>query len=228
MGKGLRLGVLASGRGSDLQSLIDAAAEGRIASRVVVVISDDPGAKALARARDNKVLAEAIPPPIEGATDARRRAHDARIAEALDRNRVDLAVLAGYMRILTPDLVRKYYGRLINIHPALLPSFPGTHGQRQALERGARLSGCTTHYVDEQVDHGPILLQAALPVTDQDTEETLSKRILAVEHQLLPRSVHLIEQGRAKIEGHRVRLDPDESWTRKYPTLPGVLYGHGY
>lgn len=228
MRKGLRVGVLASGRGSDLQSLIDAHAANRILSRVVVVVSDNAEAKALQRARDHGLPAEAVLPPKDGTQETRRRRHEEAVAVVLERHKVELVVLAGYMRILSRFLVRRYAGRLINIHPGLLPSFPGTNAQKQALDRGVRIAGCTVHFLDEEVDHGPILLQAAVPVLAEDSADALSRRILEVEHELLPRSVHLIEQGRARVEGRRVRLDPDESWARKYPTQPGVLYGPGY
>lgn len=227
MAKGLKVGVLASGRGTDLQSLLDASNEGRIQSRVVVVVSDNPQAKALERARSSGIAPIHVPVPTDAKGDERRRRHDAEVAKALDQHGVELVVLAGYMRILGREFVQHYRGRLINIHPALLPSFPGVEGQRQALEWGVRLSGCTVHFVDEAVDHGPILLQAALSV-GSDTVEALSRRILAIEHQLLPRAVHLLEGGRAKLVDRRVQLDPDETWTKMYPTLPGVLYGYGY
>lgn len=224
----LRLAVLASGRGSDLQSLLDARRDGRIESSVVVVVSDVAGAKAVERARKAGVPAETLvpDPSLKGAE--RRRHLEERVDKVLSHFRVDLVVLAGYMRLVSPEFVRRYPHRIVNIHPALLPSFPGLHAQRQALDAGARVAGCTTHLVDEHVDHGPILLQAAVAVHDGDTEETLGRRILDVEHQILPRTIHLLEQGRVHVEGARVRIDADESWTRKYPTLPGVLYGAGY
>lgn len=226
--KGLKLGVLASGRGSDLQSLLDAHADRKIASHVVVVVSDQPGAEAVARARRAGVPGETVPVDTNLRGDARRKAHEDRIAKILTHFEADLVVLAGYMRLVSREFVRRFPHRIVNIHPALLPSFPGIHGQRQALEWGARVAGCTTHFVDEQTDHGPILLQAAVPVRYDDNEATLSERILAVEHQILPRTIHLLEQGRVRVEGRRVHLDPDASWTTKYPVLPGVLYGPGY
>ena len=137
-------------------------------------------------------------------------------------------VLAGYMRILTPLLIRRFPGRIINIHPALLPSFRGAHGQQQALDAGVKVAGCTTHFVDEEVDHGPIILQAAVPIRPDDTEASLSSRILNVEHQLLPRTVHLLEQEKVHLDGRRVRIDADSSWKTVLPRLPDVLYGDGY
>jgi phosphoribosylglycinamide formyltransferase 1 len=225
---GLRLGVLASGRGSDLQSLIDAREAGRIQSEVVIVISDKADAKALGRARKHKIAAEAILPPEGLKGDARRAKHEEQIIKVLEHYKIDLIVLAGYMRILTPLLIRHFPNRIVNIHPALLPSFPGVHGQEQALKWGARVAGCTTHFVDEVVDHGPIILQAAVVVKRDDSLEALSERILAVEHQLLPRTVHLIEEKRLRVEGRLVRIDAGASWKTKLPLLPDVLYGDGY
>jgi phosphoribosylglycinamide formyltransferase-1 len=228
MGHAKRIAVLASGRGTDLQSLLDAADEGRIESRVVVVASDDPGAKALDRARSHDAAAVVVEPDTRLKGDRRRRDHDRRMAAAIDEHRPDLVVLAGYMRILSARFVQSYDGRLINIHPALLPSFPGIEGPAQAVRWGVRVTGCTTHFVDEKVDHGPIILQAAVTVGAEDTEEDVARRVLALEHEILPRTVHLWEQGRLRIDGRRVLIDPDQSWSERYPTIPGVLYGPGY
>jgi phosphoribosylglycinamide formyltransferase-1 len=224
----LRLGVLASGRGSDLQSLLDAREKGLIQSQVVVVVSDVADAKALGRARDNKIPAVAIEPARDLPVPERRRQHEDAILAALAKHKVDLVVLAGYMRILTPHLIHRYPMKIVNIHPALLPSFPGTHGQQQALDWGVRVAGCTTHLVDDQVDHGPILLQAAVAVRPDDTVETLSKRILAVEHQILPRTIHLLEEGRIKMDGRKVVIDAGPSFTKRLPVLPDTFYGPGY
>jgi phosphoribosylglycinamide formyltransferase 1 len=224
----LRLAVLASGRGTDLQSLLDASQAGRIQSRVAVVVTDHAEAKALERARAVGLPAESLVPDPRLKGPDRRRTHENQIEKVLAHYKADLVVLAGYMRLLGPEFVARRRHRIVNIHPALLPAFPGLHGQKQALDWGVRLAGCTTHFVDEQTDHGPIILQAAVPVRRDDTEETLSRRILEVEHQLLPRTVHLIEQGRVRVESRRALLDPDASWTTKYPTIPDVLYGEGY
>lgn len=226
--KRLNVGVLASGRGTDLQSLIDAHQEGRIMSRVAVVLSDNPEARALERARRHEIPAHAIQvdPSLTGMD--RRREHDKRLVDALKQCNVQLVVLAGYMRVVTPTLLDAFPERVLNIHPSLLPSFPGLNAQRQALEWGARLAGCTTHLVDEEMDHGPILLQAAVRVHPEDDEAALSRRILAAEHQILPRSIHLIENDRVRIDGRRVTIEPDGSWASRYPTIPGVLYGPGY
>lgn len=225
---GKRIVVLASGRGTDLQSLLDAKADGRIESAIAAVGSDKADAKALERARRHDVATFAAPPDPEKRGGDARRDQEARLQAGLEQHDPDLVVLAGYMRVLSPDLVRAYRHRIINIHPALLPSFPGLQGQKQALAWGVRVAGCTTHFVDEKVDHGPIILQAAVPVEPDDDEDTLSRRILAVEHQILPRTVHLWEQGRLRIDGRHVRINPDQSWTERYETIPGVLYGPGY
>lgn len=223
-----RIAVLASGRGTDLQSLLDAKSERRIGSRIVAVGSDNPKAKALDRARSHDVAAFAAPADPKKRGKAARRDQETRLRAELDDHDPDLVVLAGYMRLLSPSFVRAYHHRIINIHPALLPSFPGLDGQRQALDWGVRVAGCTTHFVDEQVDHGPIILQAAVPVRPEDDEDALSRRILAAEHQILPRTIHLWEQDRLAIDGRHVRIDADESWTRRFDTIPGVLYGPGY
>ncbi len=225
---GKRIVVLASGRGTDLQSLLDANADGRIASRIVAVGSDNADAKALDRARQQEVATFAARPDPAKTGAKAREDQEARLKAGLDEHDPDLVILAGYMRVLSPELVRAYHHRIVNIHPALLPSFPGLHGQKQAIDWGVRVAGCTTHFVDEQVDHGPIILQAAVPVRPKDDEDTLSRRILAVEHQILPRTVNLWEQGRLRIDGRHVRIDADESWTTRYDTIAGVLYGPGY
>lgn len=227
-GKTLKLAVLASGRGTDLQSLLDAATAGTIQSRVAIVVSDNPQSPAVERARRAGIPGETVSPDESVTAADRKKKHEQQVWKVLDHFGVDLVVLAGYMRLLSPDFVGRYPNRIVNIHPALLPAFPGLHAQKQALEWGARVAGCTTHFVDQETDHGPIILQAALAVKHGEDEDSLSKRLLEVEHQLLPRSIHLLEQGRAKIVGRRVLLDPDESWTKKYPVLPGVVYGDGY
>lgn len=224
----LRLAVLASGRGTDLQSILDASREARISSRVVVVVSDRQDAKALERARGAGIVAECVPLPAGATGAARRQSHEERIQKVLAHYKVDLVVLAGFMRILSPEFVRNYPNRIVNIHPSLLPGFPGVHAQNQALGAGVRVTGCTTHFVDDQVDHGPILLQAAVLVKAGDTEETLSQRILDVEHELLPRTIRLFEEGRVRVVGRRVEIQPGDSWRSKVSPNPDVLYGDGY
>jgi phosphoribosylglycinamide formyltransferase-1 len=196
----LRIGVLASGRGTNLQAIIDAIQAGRLDARLVVVISDKPDAPALGRAQRHGAKALFIDPH----DVHEREAFDRALVTALTEHQVELVCLAGFMRILTPAFLAAFPGRVMNIHPALLPSFPGLHPQRRALEHGVKLSGATVHFVDEGVDSGPIILQAAVPVRDDDTEESLSERILAEEHKIYPRAIQLFAERRLRIEGRRV------------------------
>jgi phosphoribosylglycinamide formyltransferase-1 len=204
-----RLGVLASGRGSNLQALIDASRDSRMDAVVAVVISDVESAQALGRARDAGIEARFVDP-------GPKRAHLSSEAEdaiigALDEFEVDLVCLAGFMRILSPRLVRHFKLRIMNIHPSLLPAFPGLRVQRKALEYGVKFSGCTVHFVDEGVDTGPIVIQAAVPVLEGDTEEALAGRILLEEHRIYPEAVRLFGEGRLKIEGRVVHILPERS-----------------
>jgi phosphoribosylglycinamide formyltransferase-1 len=198
----LAVGVLASGRGSNLQALLDASARPGYPARVVIVIADRERAPALARAAAAGVPAVFLDP--KGYED--RAAYDAALSERLQAAGVELVCLAGFMRILGPGFVRAWRGRVMNVHPALLPAFPGLHAQRQALDYGVKVTGATVHFVDEGVDTGPIILQAAVPVEPEDTEETLSARILVEEHRLYPEAVRLYAEGRLRIEGRRVRV----------------------
>lgn len=223
MAKKLRVGVLASGGGTDLQSIIDASEKGMIDAEVVVVISDYKDAFALKRAEKHKIKAFFVDPKGKDEEDL-----DKEIDEILEENDVGLVVGAGYMRILSPCFVRKWYGKLINIHPAILPSFKGTNGQGDAFNYGVKISGCTTHFMDEKTDHGPIILQAAVKVLPSDDRDKLAHRILDVEHQILPRTIQLFAQGRLKIEGRKVKISPGDSWLKKYEPIPGVLYSDGY
>lgn len=201
---GLRLGVLASGSGSNLQAILDACAAGRLDAEVLVVVSDVPGAFALERARAAGAAAEVV----DWAASPGREAHDARLVEALRRHGVDTVALAGYMRLVSPVLLSAFPGRVLNIHPALLPSFPGLHVQAAALAHGAKFSGCTVHFVDEEMDHGPIVIQAVVPVRDDDTADTLAARILREEHRIYPQALQYLAEGRLRVEGRRVLLDP--------------------
>jgi phosphoribosylglycinamide formyltransferase-1 len=196
----LILGVLASGRGSNLQAILDAIDAGRCPARVAVVVSDRKDAAALDRARRAGIRAVHVDPQAH----PDRLAFDDAIARVLDEHAVQLVCLAGYMRLLSPGFVRGYPGRMLNVHPALLPAFPGLHAQRQALEAGVRVAGATVHLVDEGVDTGPIVLQAAVPVLANDTEATLSARILTEEHRLYPEAIRLFAEGRIKVSGRRV------------------------
>jgi phosphoribosylglycinamide formyltransferase-1 len=196
----LILGVLASGRGSNLQAILDAIDAGRCPARVAVVVSDRKDAAALDRARRAGIRAVHVDPQAH----PDRLAFDDAIARVLDEHAVQLVCLAGYMRLLSPGFVRGYPGRMLNVHPALLPAFPGLHAQRQALEAGVRVAGATVHLVDEGVDTGPIVLQAAVPVLANDTEATLSARILTEEHRLYPEAIRLFAEGRIEVSGRRV------------------------
>lgn len=196
----LRIGVLASGRGTNLQAIIDAIQAGRLDARLVVVISDKPDAPALGRAQRHGAKALFIDPH----DVHEREAFDRALVTALTEHQVELVCLAGFMRILTPAFLTVFPDRIMNIHPALLPAFPGLHPQRRALEHGVKLSGATVHFVDEGVDSGPIILQVAVTVQDDDTEESLSARILAEEHKIYPRAIQLFAEGRLRIEGRRV------------------------
>ncbi len=206
----IRLGVLASGGGTNLQAILAACSVHRIDAEVAVVISNVPGAGALERARRAGVPAKAIP----SKASASREAYDVEIVAALRESRVDLVCLAGYMRIVTPAFLRAFgptpasHGcpRIVNIHPGLLPSFPGLHAQRQCVEYGARFAGCTVHFVDEGTDTGPVIVQAIVPVLPGDTEEALSKRILEQEHRIYPQAIEWFAQGRLSVEGRRVTV----------------------
>jgi phosphoribosylglycinamide formyltransferase-1 len=207
----MRVAVLASGSGSNLQALLDACAAGAIDGQIAVVLSNVPTARALERAAARGVATEVI--PSKGRGD--REQYDAEVVERLLAHQPDLVCLAGWMRILTPVFLRAFgpaprtrgCPRVMNIHPGLLPSFPGLHGPRQAIAYGARVAGCTVHFVDEGCDTGPVIVQAAVPVLDSDTEETLAARILQQEHRVYPRAVQWFAQGRLSVEGRRVRVE---------------------
>jgi phosphoribosylglycinamide formyltransferase-1 len=200
----LTLGILASGRGSNLQAVLDAVAAGRLDAKVAIVISDREDSQALERARAAGVPARFIGPK----AFPTREAHDAGMAGALRGAGVEVVVLAGYMRIVTRELLSAFPDRIINVHPSLLPAFPGIRAQRQALDYGVKLTGCTVHLVTERVDDGAIILQAAVPVHDDDTESTLADRILVEEHRLLPEALQLYAEGRVTIVGRRATIAP--------------------
>lgn len=202
----LRLGVLASGRGSNLQAVIDAIEAGTVKARIAVVISNKKDAQALVRARAHGVPEVFLDPkPYAGMIDT-REAYDRGILDILRKHEVDLVLLAGYMKIVTPGLIDAYRNRMMNIHPSLLPSFPGLEAQKQSLDWGAKVAGCTVHFVTEGVDEGPIILQATVPVLERDSPETLAARILVEEHAIYPRAVQLYADGRLLVEGRRVRI----------------------
>ena len=198
----LGLGVLASGRGSNVQAILEACARPGFPARVVVVVGDRERAPALERARQHRVPAIWLNPKDFGD----RAAYDEALRRLLDEHRVGLVCLAGFMRILTPGLVRAYAGRIVNVHPSLLPAFPGLAAQSQALEHGVRVAGATVHFVDEGVDTGPIILQASVPVHPDDTEESLSARILVEEHRLYPEAIRLFADGRLTLAGRKVLI----------------------
>lgn len=219
----ISIGVLASGSGTDLQSIIDASENNMIDAKVSVVMSDNKNAFALKRAKKHGITAEFIDPK-----GLNREEYDTEVDRILSHHQVSLVVGAGYMRLLSDDFVNKWFGKLINIHPALLPSFKGVQAQKDALDYGVKIAGCTTHFVDTEMDHGPIILQAAVMVKESDTEEELKKRILEVEHQILPRTIQLFAENRLQITGRRVHIQPGESWKERYELLPFVLYPDGY
>lgn len=198
----LTLGILVSGTGSNLQAILDAIAAGTLPCRVGVVISNRPHAPALARAQRAGVPTQVL----EHTRFSTREAFDAALAALLRGAGVELVVLAGFDRIVTPTLLTPFSGRVLNIHPALLPAFKGLHAQRQALDYGVRITGATVHFVDAEVDHGPIILQAAVAVSPTDTEDTLARRILEVEHRIYPEAIRLFAEGRLTVEGRRVRI----------------------
>lgn len=196
----MRLGVLVSGRGTNLQALIDAVGNGELPAEVRVVISNRADAAGLDRARRAGIPGFFVDP----AGFPGRGEFDARLISLLREHEVDLVVLAGFLRILGKGFVDAFPLRIVNLHPSLLPAFPGLHAQRQALAHGVKVSGCTVHFVDYGLDSGPIILQAAVPVMDDDTEETLTARILEQEHRILKEAVGLIAAGRVEVRGRRV------------------------
>ncbi len=196
------LGVLCSGRGTDLQSIIDAIAEGKLDAEISVVLTDKPDVMALKRAEKAGIRNVCVNRKEYGDRESFERG----LVSELKASGVTLVVLAGFMRILSPYFVHEYSGRIMNIHPALLPSFGGAHAHRDVLAYGVKVSGCTVHFVDEGMDSGPIILQAAVPVLDDDTEETLGARVLEQEHIIYPKAIQLYVEGRLKVEGRHVRI----------------------
>jgi phosphoribosylglycinamide formyltransferase-1 len=197
-----RIGVLISGRGSNLQALIDAQQKGELGGEIAVVFSNVPAAAGLERARR-----AGIPTVCREHRGRKREEFDAEVVGILREHGVELVCLAGYMRLLSPLFVRAFRGRILNIHPALLPAFPGMDAQRQALEHGAKVSGATVHLVDEGLDSGPIVMQQPVPVLSTDTVDSLSARILETEHRLYPRAVRAMLEGRCRVEGRRVLVE---------------------
>lgn len=204
MSKLLRIGVLASGGGTNLQAIIDGCADGSLAAEIAVVISNNPDAGALDRASKAGLPTLCI----NHRHFSRREEFDHAVIKALQDADVELVVLAGFMRIITQTFLDAFADRVINIHPALLPAFPGLHVQQQALDYGARFSGCTVHFVDGGVDTGPIIMQAVVPILADDDADALAARILEQEHKIYPRAIQLIAEGRVQIKGRQVNIHP--------------------
>ena len=194
-----RLAILISGRGSNFEAIADSIDAGRLDARIAVVISNRPEARGLEIARRRGIPAVVLP-----SRGLDREVYDRMLVEEIRRHGADLVCLAGFMRLLSAAFVREFPLRILNIHPSLLPAFPGLDAQHQALEHGVKISGCTVHFVDEYLDAGPIVLQAAVPVLDDDTAETLSARILKEEHRIYTEAIRIVLEGRFRIEGRRV------------------------
>jgi phosphoribosylglycinamide formyltransferase-1 len=194
-----KLGILLSGRGSNFEAIARNVQAGKIRAEIAIVISNKEGAPGLEIAKQFGIKAVCIP-----SKGKEREAFEQELIAALHEAQVDLVILAGFMRVLTPCFIREFKGRILNIHPALLPSFPGVEAQKQALEYGAKFSGCTVHFVDEGVDTGPVICQAVVPVLDEDTPETLAHRILKEEHRIYTEAINLVLEDKIRIEGRRV------------------------
>ena len=194
-----RLGILISGRGSNFEAIADNVAAGRIDAEIALVISNRPTARGLEIARGRGLNAVCLP-----SKGLDREIYDRMLLQELAKHKVDLVCLAGFMRLLSATFIRQYRNAILNIHPSLLPAFPGLDAQHQALEHGVRITGCTVHFVDEDLDAGPIVLQAAVPVLDDDTVETLSARVLAEEHRIYSEAIGIVLAGQFRIEGRRV------------------------
>ncbi|MFQ5817478.1 MAG: phosphoribosylglycinamide formyltransferase [Terriglobia bacterium] len=194
-----KLGILLSGRGSNFEAIADNVAAGKIPAEIAVVISNREGAQGVERARQRGLEVRVIP-----SKGLEREAYDRKVVAVLEEKQVDLVCLAGFMRILSPYFVEHFRHRILNIHPALLPAFAGLEAQKQALEWGVKVTGCSVHFVDENLDAGPIIVQATVPVTDNDTEETLAARILQEEHRIYTEAINLVLSGKWRIAGRRV------------------------
>lgn len=201
-----RLGILLSGRGSNFEAIADQVAAGRIEAEIAVVISNHPEARGLEVARQRGLKAVSIP-----SKGLDRETYDGMLIRELKANGADLVCLAGFMRLLSASFVRAFPQRILNIHPSLLPAFPGLDAQKQALEHGVKISGCTVHLVDEFLDAGPIVLQAAVAVKDEDTVESLSSRILVEEHRIYSEAIRILLAGRFRFEGRRLILQPPQA-----------------
>lgn len=196
----VNIGVLVSGSGTNLQAIIEAIEAGKIEGKICIVISDNPNAYAIKRAKKYNIKTQYI----NYKEFSNREEYDKKIISVLKEKDCDLVVLAGYMKILTPYFINAYKNKIMNIHPALLPSFPGLHVQKKAIDHGVKVSGCTVHFVDEGLDSGPIIIQQVVEVKDDDTEESLAERILREEHRIYPRAIQLFSEGKLIIKGRRI------------------------
>jgi phosphoribosylglycinamide formyltransferase-1 len=218
MAKPVPIGVLISGSGTNLQAIIDAIATKKLDANIAVVLSNKADAYGLARAQNQGIRTEVL----DHKAFASREAYDQAVVDLLRGRGVELVVLAGFMRLLSPVFIKAYSNRIMNIHPALLPSFPGLHVQKKALDHGVRFAGCTVHFVNEDCDEGPIIIQAVVPVFPDESEEQLAARILKQEHRIYPRAIQLYAEGRLHVVGRRVlvdRLAKDESQALIQPPL---------
>ncbi|MFP4257917.1 MAG: phosphoribosylglycinamide formyltransferase [Desulfovermiculus sp.] len=202
----LPIAVLISGGGSNLQALIDRIEQGVLDARIELVVSNVPGVKGLERAQKHGIPTRVVPQSEYGS----RQAHDQAIIQFLEDFGIQAVCLAGYMRLISQEFVQAFPNRILNIHPSLLPSFPGLHAQKQAVDYGVRLSGATVHFVDEKLDHGPVIIQAAVPVYPYDDQDTAAERILAFEHRIYPQAVQWLAEDRLSIQHGQVHLDPPQ------------------
>jgi phosphoribosylglycinamide formyltransferase-1 len=215
--KNVKLAVLVSGRGSNLQAIIDNIDRGQLAAEIAVVISDQADAYSLERARNHNIPAVHV--SAKG-YKGNRDAYDALLVQELQKRGVELVCLAGFMRIITPTLLRAFPNRVLNIHPSLLPAFPGLHVQIAAIEHGVKFSGCTVHFVDAGMDTGPIIIQAVVPILDNDTEDSLSQRILKQEHKIYSRAIQLYAEGRLTVKGRTVSVARPEDRSGEFLINP--------
>ena len=204
-----KLGILLSGRGSNFEAIADNVAAGKIPAEIAIVLSNKRNARGLERARERGITAECIP-----SRGLEREEYDRQVVARLKEAQADVVCLAGFMRLLSAHFVEQFPNRILNIHPSLLPSFPGLEAQKQALEHGVKFSGCTVHFVDERLDAGPILVQAVVPVLDGDTDESLSARILKEEHRIYTEAINLVLSGKFRVDGRRVIREESAAQTR--------------
>jgi phosphoribosylglycinamide formyltransferase-1 len=215
--KKVTLGVLVSGSGSNLQAIIDNIEASQLSAEIKVVISNEPGAYGLVRAENHHIKTMVI----NHRDYDSREAFDQGLVTALKENGVELVILAGFMRVITPTFLKAFHNRILNIHPALLPAFPGVHVWQEAIDYGVKFSGCTVHFVDEGTDTGPIIIQSVVPVLDDDDADSLSARILKQEHKIYSRAIQLFAQGRLEITGRRVKILPlDKTLSSTFLTNP--------